>query len=53
MYDPILETLMKLQAHYSQSSRENSTLSSGTSPLACYKGVPTPPPPLKIFVDFG
>ena len=53
MYDPILETLMKLQPHYSQSSRENSTLSRGTTPFALYKGVPTPPPPLKIFVDFG
>ena len=35
---------MKLQPHYSQSSRENSTLFGGTSPLACYKVFPPPPP---------
>ena len=34
--DPILVTLLKMQPHYSQSSRENATPSSGTSPLACY-----------------
>ena len=28
--------------HYSHSSRENATPSSGTSPLASYKGVPSP-----------
>ena len=39
MCDPILAT------HYSQSSRENATPSNGTSPLASYKEVPTPPPP--------
>ena len=31
---------MKLQPHYSQSSRENAAPSSGTSPLACYWEVP-------------
>ena len=41
MCDPILVTLLKTQPHYSQSSRENATLSSGTSPLASYKEVPT------------
>ena len=34
-----------MRPHYSQSSRENATLSSGTSPLASYKEVPPPPPP--------
>ena len=34
-----------MQPHSSQSSRENATPSSGTSPLASYKGVPPPPPP--------
>ena len=34
--DPILEPLLKMQPHYSQSIRENATLSRGTSPLACY-----------------
>ena len=33
---------MKLQPHYSQSSRENATLLSGIIPLACYKEVPPP-----------
>ena len=33
---PILVTLLKMQPHYSQSSRENATPFSGTSPLACY-----------------
>ena len=40
MCDPILATLLKMQPHFSQSSRENATLPSGTSPLACYKEVP-------------
>ena len=31
---------LKMRPHYSQSSRENATPSSGTSPLACYKEVP-------------
>ena len=46
MCDPILETLLKMQPHYSHSSRENATPSSGTSPLASYREVtPLPPPP--------
>ena len=40
MCDPILVTLLKMQPHYSQSSRENATPSSGTSPVASYKEVP-------------
>ena len=44
MCDPILVTLLKVQPHYSQSSRGNATPSSGTSPLASYKEVPPPPP---------
>ena len=42
MCDPILVTLLKMRPHYSQSSRENATPSSGTSPLAPYKEVPSP-----------
>ena len=42
MCDPILVTLLKMRPHYSQSSRENATPSSGTFPLASYKEV-TPP----------
>ena len=42
MCDPILVTLLKMRPHYSQFSRENVTPSSGTSPLASYKGVPSP-----------
>ena len=34
MWDPVMVTLLKMQAHYSQSIRENATPSSGTSPLA-------------------
>ena len=34
---------MKMRPHYSQSSRENATPHSGTSPLASYKEVPPPP----------
>ena len=45
MSDPILVTLLKMLPHYSQSSPENATLSSGTSPLASYEEVPPPPPP--------
>ena len=40
MCDPILVTPLKMQPHYSQSSRENTTPSSGTSPVASYKEVP-------------
>ena len=51
--DPILVTLLKLRPHYSQSSRENTTPSSGTSLLASYKEVfPPPPTPRKVRVDF-
>ena len=39
MCDPILVTLLKMRPHYSQSSRENATPSSGTCPLASYKEV--------------
>ena len=39
MCDPILVTLLKMRPHYSQSSRENATPSSDTSPLASYKEV--------------
>ena len=42
MCDPILFTLLKMQPRYSQSSRENATPSSGTSPLASYMEVPPP-----------
>ena len=35
----IIVTLLKMQPHYSQSSRENATPSSGTSPLASYSEV--------------
>ena len=40
MCNPILVTLLKMQPHYSQSSPENATLSSGTSPLPSFKEVP-------------
>ena len=40
MCDPILVTLLKMQPHYSHSSRKNATPSSGTSPLASYEEVP-------------
>ena len=43
MRDPILVTLLEKRPRYSQSTRENATTSSGTSPLASYKQV-TPPP---------
>ena len=42
MCDPVLVTLLKMRPHYSQSSRENATSSSDTSPLTSYKEV-TPP----------
>ena len=42
MCNLILETLLKMRPHYSQSSRENATPSSGTSPLASFKEVPPP-----------
>ena len=34
-----------MRPHYSQSSREKATASSGTSPLASYKEVSPPHPP--------
>ena len=37
---PILVTLLKMQPHSSQSSRENATPSSGTYPLASYNNIP-------------
>ena len=40
MCDPILVTPLKMRPHYSQSSPENATLSSSTSPFASYKEVP-------------
>ena len=43
MCDPILVTVLKMQPHYSQSSSENATPSSGTSPIAFYKELPPPP----------
>ena len=45
MCDPILVTLLKMRPHYSQSSHEHATPSSGTSRLASYKEVPRLPPP--------
>ena len=42
MCDPTLVTLLKMQPNYSQSSCENATPSSGTSPLASYKEVSPP-----------
>ena len=42
MCNPILVTLLKMRPHYSQSSHENATPSSSTSPLASYKEVPPP-----------
>ena len=39
MCDPILVTLLKMRPHCSQSSHENATPSSGTSPLA-FKKIP-------------
>ena len=42
MCDPLLAALLKMQPHYSQSSRENATPSSGTALLASYKEVPNP-----------
>ena len=44
MCDPIQVTLLKMLPHYSQSSRENVTPSSSTSPLASYQEVPPPTP---------
>ena len=45
MYDLIQASLLKMRPYHSQSSRENATPSSGTSPspLAFYNEVPPPP----------
>ena len=43
MCDLTLVMLLKMQPHYSQSSHQNATPSSGTFPLASYKEVPSPP----------
>ena len=51
MCEPILVTQLKMQPHYSQSSRENATPSSGTSPSASYKEV-LPPLPPKAYVSY-
>ena len=45
MCDPIVGTLIKMQPHNSQPSRENATPSSGTYPLAYSTTRKTPPPP--------
>ena len=42
MFDPILVTLLEVRPYYSQSRRENVTPSSGISPSASYKEVPSP-----------
>ena len=42
MCDPTLITLLTMRPHFRQSSRENATPSSGTSPLASCKEVPPP-----------
>ena len=44
MCDPILVSLLKMRPNHIQSSRENATPSSSTSPLASQKEVPPPPP---------
>ena len=43
MCDPIQVTLLKTQPLYSQTSCENATPSSDTSPLASNKEIPPPP----------
>ena len=48
MCNLILETLLKMRPHYSQSNRENATPSSGTSPLASFKEAPPHPPAFAI-----
>ena len=45
MCDPMLVTLSKMRPHYSQTSREKATPSSGTSPLTSYEKVLPPPTP--------
>ena len=51
MFDHILVTLLEMRPHYSQSSRENETPSSGTSPLVSYMEFP-PPPGLTCLLEF-
>ena len=50
-------TLLKMRSHYSHSSRENATPSSGTTVLASCKGVPPPPglsvPSLLLFLSLA
>ena len=41
-----------MRPHKSQSSRENATPSSGTSPKAYYREVPPPSPPLGLYAAF-
>ena len=48
--DSILVTLLKMQPHYSQSSRENVTPLNSTSPLASYKEVPPPLTGTKLII---
>ena len=43
LHHPILVNLLKMHPHYIQSSCENVTPSSGTSPKAPYKEVPPLP----------
>ena len=52
LYNPILVALMKMQPHYSQSSRENAPPSSSTSPLAYYEEVTPHPRPQDILGAF-
>ena len=42
-----------MRPHDSQTSRENATPSSGTSPLASYKEVAPPPPPSRVVFPLG
>ena len=51
MCDPTLTTLLRMRPHYSQSSRENATPSSGTSPLASYKEVAPPPGLIHVVIN--
>ena len=48
---PILVTPIKLQAHNSQSCRENATPYGVSHPLAYYQEVPPPPQPPERQVD--
>ena len=48
MCDPVLVTVLKMQLHDSQSSYENATPSSGTSPLASYHEEPPSFPGLQL-----